>query len=237
MATSVLLDLLVIAVFIVFFIVGWRRGLISELLRIVGFAVALLAAWILSAPVTGWVYESFVKDKIVSQVSEKITTTVDGTALTGASFWEKLGDLGSEIASLVTVTPDQAAKLGEDFVNNSLAAPVQAIIRTIVFVILFALFLLVIKLVSRLFKGLNKLPVVGTVNRIFGGILGLAEGAVICYIFVAIAAIIVKVTGDELLWLNSDLINDSKLFSLLYNFNPVQAAIDSGIILTKEQTL
>ncbi len=237
MATSVVLDLLVVGVFIVFFIIGWRRGLISELLRIVGFAVALLAAWILSAPLTGWIYEQFVKQKIITQVSERITSTVDGTVFSGGSFWEKLGDLGSEIASYATVTPDEAAKLGEKFVNNTLAAPVQAIIRTIVFVILFALLLLVIKLVSRLFKGLNKLPVVGTVNRIFGGVLGLVEGAVVCYIFVAIAAITVKLTGDELLWLNSDLINDSKLFSLLYNFNPVQAAIDSGIILTKEQTI
>lgn len=237
MATSVILDLMVVALIIVGFIIGWRRGFISELLRIVGFAVSLVAAWILSSSVTGWIYEKFVKAKIVGEVSETITNTVSGNAVSGGSFWEKLGDLGSEIASYATITPEEASKLGESFVNNSLAAPVQAIIRTIVFVILFVVFLLIIKLISRLFKGLNHLPVVGTLNRVLGGILGLAEGAVICYIFVAIAALTVKITGDELLWLNSDLINDSRLFSLLYNFNPIEAAIDSGIILTKEQTI
>ena len=230
MSTALILDITVVVILIVSFCIGWRRGLISSLLQLLGFAISLIAAWIFSRSITTYVYERFVRDKIVDNVSNKLSSSVDGVVEATKGIFGKLADVGAAFFDYSTISEDKASELGEKIVDQTIASPVQAVLRAIIFIILFAIFMLIIKLLSRLFKGVNKLPVLGTVNKMGGGLIGIVEGLIMCYLVVVGVSIIITLSADKLLWLNSDIVDQSRLFSILFGYNPLKAILDSGIV-------
>ncbi len=70
-------------------------------------------------------------------------------------------------------------------VNVALEQAPQIIAGILTFLILFLLLSLVFKLFSGSFRLINRIPVVGLLNRIWGGILGAVVGLVFVYIIIA----------------------------------------------------
>lgn len=77
---------------------------------------------------------------------------------------------------------DLMVKLGVDVAFEQ--AP-QIIAGILTFLILFLLLSLVFKLFSGSFRWINRVPVIGLLNRIWGGILGALVGLVFVYIIIA----------------------------------------------------
>ncbi len=223
LTTPLILDVIVAALAVICFIVGWKRGLISTLLGLAGFAIALLGSWWASGKLAAVIYDRFMKDKLVDALSQKIANDA-----VESGTWGVLNGFINKI--LTGAAGESTGAASETIVDGMLAEPATALVRAILFIVLFLVLLLVVKLIARAFKGLNKVPVIGGVNRIGGGVIGLAEGLLFCYLVVAVVAIIVTLTADSLGWLNTGVIGESRLFSLLYNFNPLKAIADSGIL-------
>ena len=78
---------------------------------------------------------------------------------------------------------------------------------------------LIIGPVSNAFRAVNKIPIVGPVNVLFGGVLGAVEGAVVVYVISIVIKAVVNVTGSSLIFLNTQTINMTKLFIKFYNFD------------------
>ncbi|MEA4911889.1 MAG: CvpA family protein, partial [Oscillospiraceae bacterium] len=205
------------------FIISWKRGLVSTLLKLAGFAVSLLVGWWASGKLASLVYDRFLKDKLVDAVSQKVANDAASSGTLGV-----FSRFVNRILSAATQTDASAAS--DSIVDSMLAEPATAVVRAILFILLFFVMMLVVKLIIRLVRGLNKVPVLGGVNKLLGGVIGLAEGLLVCYILVAVVSVIVTLSAENLTWLNTELVNQSRVFSLLYNFNPLNAIADSGIL-------
>ena len=93
------------------------------------------------------------------------------------------------------------------------------IIRTIVFVLIFALVCAGVGIAARLTKILDKIPVLGKVNSFLGGLLGLCEGLVIVFVVCLATRLAISLSDGNAIMFNQATINSTYLFKLFYEVN------------------
>lgn len=202
------LDAVLVLILLVGFIAGWRRGFLSALVGAAALAAsALLANWG-SLQLAEPAYERFVRPRLVALVQQKLAG--------GAS---SAGGLFGRLLAGVTLRTGTAADAAEAVVDAAIAPTAQTAVRYVLFLLFFLLLLLVFGLLTKALRAANKAPLLGTANRLFGGVLGLACGVLAAFLYVSLCALVVISTNDTLSWLNTDLISQSRLFSLAYPYN------------------
>ena len=92
-------------------------------------------------------------------------------------------------------------------------------LRTIIFVVLFILIFIILSILIKATSVINKLPLIGQLNSLLGGVAGLLQGLVIVFIVVIIAHMAAEPTNNTLIFLNDMTINKSFAFSKIYNFS------------------
>lgn len=65
-----ILDIIVIALLLVFFVFGWRRGFVKIAFGVFSFVIAILLAWSISPTITGFLSETPIEAQIEQQVYE-----------------------------------------------------------------------------------------------------------------------------------------------------------------------
>lgn len=95
---------------------------------------------------------------------------------------------------------------------------VRAPIRIIVFVLIFAVVMLILSLIANASKLINHIPVVASVNEALGGLLGLVKAAIIVLLVCIGVQLLISVTDNELVFLNTYTIDKTILFKHIYSF-------------------
>ncbi len=193
----VIYDLAILLVLVIAFTSGWLNGLMSALVRLVAFAASAVSAYVFSGQLAPFVYNSFIGEKI-----EEVINSIQQDMEPSAAFWYKI----------ITAIDETAAP--EQLIMDA--------VRLVIGVIIFIIVIMLLSLAARAFKGINKVPILGTVNKILGGVLGLAVGLIICLVLVSITAAVISVSGNKLSWMNISIIDKTYLFSYIYKYNFLQ---------------
>ena len=93
------------------------------------------------------------------------------------------------------------------------------IIRSVTVILLFIVFMLILGLVARAAGLINKIPVLGKVNVLLGGVAGLCEAAVIIALFCVVTRLISSMFNGSVILFNDAAINSTFLFKTIYNFD------------------
>ena len=151
----------------------------------------------------------------VNKIIDKIGETVPALDLKGKT----IDDIdGGTINSVVVSVVQSSGNPGKALDN--VAKPVVLVpLRTIIFVVLFILIFIILSIVIKATSVINKLPLIGKLNSLLGGVAGLLQGLVIVFIVVIIAHMAVELTNNTLIFLNDMTINKSFAFSKIYNFS------------------
>lgn len=105
-------------------------------------------------------------------------------------------------------------------VLDTVVKPVVLIpIRALIFVLLFVIITLILGFLTRALRIVNKIPLIGTLNSLLGAAVGVAEAAVIVFIVCIGIQVIINLTGNSLIFINTMTINETFLFKHIYNFN------------------
>ena len=182
MTPAAIVDIVLIAVLAISLILGLARGLIHTLLGVVIFVVALMAGgWIantVTEPVTDYLMP-YIEEMVVQKVAGSL---VDPEAVASVAENERLGDFGGMIGEMI----DNAVTSGMATLSEALSG----ILRTVVYALVFLLSVLVLTWLLRLITSplrlVDKVPVLGMVNRLGGGALGLILGVLICFLIAAL---------------------------------------------------
>ena len=109
-------------------------------------------------------------------------------------------------------------------VSAKVADALQPLILPFVQVLLFVVLCLLVRWVFRLLVGVlrwfNGVPLLGGVNRLLGLVLGLANGAVDCWLLALALWFLVGVTGGRLSWLNGYILSQSVGYGIFGGINP-----------------
>ena len=86
---------------------------------------------------------------------------------------------------------------------------------------LFFAIMVIVRSLSKAFRGVRHIPLIGSVNSLLGGVLGLVQAAVVILIVVMALNLLIGLTGDGIPYLNNEAISKTYLFHYLYDLNPI----------------
>ncbi|MCL2108632.1 MAG: CvpA family protein [Oscillospiraceae bacterium] len=111
-------------------------------------------------------------------------------------------------------------------ITANLVAPIVFVpLRSTLFFIIFVLLCVSLSIVARKLTFINRIPLVGNVNSFLGIIAGLIKSAVIIVIVCISVKILITITGNDVIFLNTMTINESYIFKHVYNLLPGVSAI------------
>lgn len=226
---SVVLDIILIAIFAAFVLLAAKKGFVKTLLELVATILALMLAYQLSPVIAQGAYDGIVKESMITSIEEQLDENFNAsTAAKKAEVTlEALPDFVVSLASSAGVEIDEVkAKISsEKFSSQNLATelvekvaqPIVVGALTIVAFMLLAIILLfALKFLAHIISKLFDVPLIGTANKILGALLGACKG-VIVIVFLCTVLEFVFANGDGEM---ATAVNDSFVIGLLDNINP-----------------
>lgn len=198
---AIAIDLIIIAIILLFTFLGYKRGLIKVAIRLCTFFIAIIVAFMFFKPITNLVIEN-------TKIDESIQTTITDRILPEGSSQDEKVDLGNKIPSIILKNGEETVKdIAESFSNT--------IISVSCFLIIFIFVKIVLRFVTALADLIAKLPILKQFNKLGGTLYGILEGLFIVFVGLTIISFIAPLLDASVL----DSINNSYIGSILYNNN------------------
>ena len=183
------IDLILLALLIVFVYLGAKNGFVRSILGVVAVVVAAILASCFSAPVAQAVYDGFFKASIETAIAEQLPdmssaqATVDNVQVVVSSipeaFVNAAAKMGIDISDIATQAgnfdfgaANVAAEITEKVAQPIAVSLLEVLSFVAVFLIAYVILQPVVSSISRFFK----LPVLKTFNRALGGVVGAVKG-------------------------------------------------------------
>ena len=223
MNAAIVFDLVMLALLLVVAFAYARRGFAAGLVQFVGNLASLIGALVLSHQASPLLFERFFQNGFVTSIQN--TLTAEGTVNIQSTIEKYAGFLPESIKESLTASaaglldsgaPDLAVKL----VDEVIAPLLTPIIAIVLFFVAFALCRLLVGLLVAVLTNVNRIPVMGSVNRMFGFLMGLAAGVVDLYLVLCAVWAVIVITGGSIEFLNDQALAGSIAYSLFGRFNP-----------------
>lgn len=227
---SIILD--VITVIAAAFIIGaaYKRGFIRTVIIVVGYLAAIFLAITLSGIIAELVYNNFIRDELIAKLGEitanavnpndiaSVTNEIIGVLpkMFSSSIYAHYGT-AEEIAQIFSGAANGAvAEYGTIITDNVLSPIIIGLIQTISCILIFLLAAFLVRLISRIFKVVHAVPVIGFINSLMGAVLGLVQAGIILFIFAVIGRMIISFSSNSWEFFNSEIIESSYIFKFFY---------------------
>lgn len=159
---------------------------------------------------------------IASGVESSVTSEVESILFSDyiINALETLGAATGNMSEVVNVFLTGSAEETAATAETEIVRPIiELFLKIIVFLVLLCVLRLIINPVSNMFKFVNKVPVIGALNVLLGAILGAVEGLVTVYGLALVIRLVVNVSGDSLIFLNTETIELTYIFKFFYELN------------------
>lgn len=199
----------VIAVLALATFVGYKKGMVKLILSM----VALLAACIVAAALTVPVSAALKATPIYDAIEGSVEDLVEDSQVKDNSI-EKL-NLPEQIKEKLMDGSSNITKKFNDYLVDTIS---NLILRALTFLILIIIAYIIIRIVINMLDVLANLPLIGTVNKIGGAIVGFVQGLLIIWV----ACLVVTAFGDKA-WAQETFsqINSNALLTFIYEKNPL----------------
>ena len=223
MNAAIVFDLVMLALLLAVAFAYARRGFAAGLVQFVGNLASLIGALVLSHQASPLLFEKFFQNGFVTSIQN--TLTAEGTVNIQSTIEKYAGFLPESIKESLTASaaglldsgaPDMAVKL----VDEVIAPLLTPIIAIVLFFVAFALCRLLVGLLVAVLTNVNRIPVMGSVNRFFGFLMGLLARVVDLYLVLCAVWAVIVITGGSIEFLNDQALAGSITYSLFGRFNP-----------------
>ena len=227
LTTPQIIDIALLVIILISAVKCFIDGFATSVVKLVGNIAGLVAAWYLSKRWSPMIFENMFRENIVEKTYKYIQ---DGTKalnvqelieqFTGsvpASFVQEFAAKAEEVAAQITQPTMETA---EKIVDVIVGPAVTVIIMLVIFAITVTVCTIVASLLAKLFKVINKIPVLGFANRMGGFVVGVLTGIIYVILISCVLSIIAIITENSLTFLNIEVLNQSKILSLTGLVNP-----------------
>ena len=191
---GIIIDVVIIAILLVFAIIGLKKGFLKSVLSLFSWVVCLLIAIFTAKYVAMWVNSMF---DFAGWMGGGIAQGLEGM---DAYFKTTIGDYADKAAILAAIPTaingiiqsiTKMALGGVDpttldpttTLSNVVGSSIGFVCLTIICgILIFVILKIVIKLLSKLFDNISRTRVLGGLNRVLGVLLGLVKGAVMVFL-------------------------------------------------------
>ena len=228
---SIILDIAYVIIFLLVVISAYRKGFLRSVILCLGYIASIIISISVSRYLSKIIFDTFIRDNIIKAVNSKLTGNVnaDGIQTIVAEFMSKLPNIITKsisayfggqqgiIDNIQNSSGGVINNIGITIADNIVAPIVITLLQTLVCVIVFVLCIIVVKMIARLFTGFYAIPVIGPINSILGGVVGIAQAAILLYIIAVLGKMLISLSANELGYFNTKIIDSTYIFKLFYN--------------------
>ena len=182
---------------------GRRRGFASGLVSLIGSGA-------------GGIYDKYV----ASHVTDVVADTLEKTGGDLAQAIHALTFLPQSIQQKLIDTVSAASSNAVPQVVNALEPLFLPVIQAVVFLSVWIVVRVLCRMLGRVLRGINAIPLIGGLNRILGFAFGFVSGLLNCWIWSILLWVAANLTGGKLEFLTTATLNRSVIYGLLANLNP-----------------
>lgn len=206
-----IVDIIIIAIIVLFVIIGVKRGLAKTILNLAGLVLTAVSAYYISSFLSQLFYDMFIKQTVITNTQQIIEQNgIDyavSNCLEAVPQWINgiisfiVGAFGislNEFQNQITV-PANISSSASQVIESVLAPVVTSVLSIILVIILFIIILIIVKKLVKLVLRIFNIPVIKQINQFLGGIVGLAEGLLIVFIAVNIISMAAVFSNPDLL--------------------------------------
>ena len=218
---SLIFDLIALALIIIMVTISAKKGFLSGVVSFVGWIVSAFIAKTFCTVAADYIYSGLIQDKIYNAV---VSSLENHTPSISSSYSELFASLPESLQSLLgSIDPETinsvfgdpnrtlesvALQLSQDVIGPV----VMTMLIALSFIVIFLICMLVVKFLAGLFTGVKKIPVIGPLNTMLGGVIGAAEAVIVLYIVKVIIEFITTAAGGNLFGLTFEDFSNSYVF-------------------------
>ena len=165
----------IVIIIALFFIKGWKNGFVKSVFDLFSFLIVGVLTWLLYPSVSSMLSKTSLYDIINEWIINGLNTS---------DFLQKT--IPEFLADLPVLVRESIASGAEATIQSSFASIANALtmlaINVISILVLFFTLSIIAFFIKRIGKFINNIVIVGAINRVLGGFLGLVQGLFICYI-------------------------------------------------------
>ena len=191
---SLIWDLALIAVILFVMIRSVGRGFVSSFIHLLGLAAACIVAALLSGKAAAWLYDGYLAERLQTAVSDTLRQKL-----------QTFAELLDRIDPTDTIT---------GAAGDALRTVMVALLTMVAFLVIFLVAMVIVRALAKLTRNVNRVPVVGGVNRVLGG----AEAFLLCYLIGMAAAVLITFSENEWSWLNTAVVQKSTILNWFVQF-------------------
>ena len=219
-------DIIIVAVFALLFFIDFKRGIAITILNVAGVALSVFLAYLISNFLASWVYTAFVQQTLTTNLQQMIDTQGINSAIANSfsalpnwvmgmlGFFLSIFGLDSSVYTNDFQVSNSAAAAVSASVENLIQPVITGMFRLVIGVVISIIIFIIIKILVKKLARVFKIPVVKQINKLLGGVLGLAEAAILVFFAVNIFSGVLEFSNPEML--NNPMISGTvfKFFSV-----------------------
>lgn len=228
------LDGITVLLIMIFAATSFNRGFLNSVVRLLGTLAAISASVIVSQPAAEFIFDNYLYKGINSVVTKHMgeISEFDIAAFTDGmsdlikelpNFFSKIIESGFGVHSeewYQMIIAQHADDMTAAVVDNIIAPLATGLIRVIVFFAVFSLIMLLVNAVAALLIGANKIPIIGSLNEVLGGVLGAVHGMLYVFVIASIVWLALSASGGELGPLTTEVVEKTLIFQDFYSIGP-----------------
>ena len=224
---SIVLDLIVVAVFVFAVISCWRRGFVRSFMRVVSLIGAIIVTKLLYAPVSDILYEKFFFGRVSDYIRSIFEKDVGSTGKSVSDLFRELPEFFTNFLNRFS-TQEETERFFENNpgstaadLSDHMAEPIARTVSNVAAIVLvFILSYIAFKLVTLLIDRVVRLPLLNGLNHglgiALGVILGLAFAWVISIVLHALVPMLASLYPKAF---NENTFENTLIVKKLYDFN------------------
>lgn len=198
-----LADAIILVIFLLFIILGVKRGFVRSVLDLVGTLAAMLVSMWFSGIAAQWVFSTFLQESLTRQIAEALQAAPAADAADAVlsvvpeilrGGLEAFGITSDAINQAVAGTSGQAAEAVVAVLSPMVVSVLRGLFALVLFVFLLVIFRILSGVVCRIFR----LPVLRQLDKGLGILLGVAQAALITVLLCFCAQALISVSSPWL---------------------------------------
>lgn len=198
-----LADAIIVVIFLLFIILGVKRGFVRSVLDLVGTLAAMLVSMWFSGIAAQWFFSTFLQESLTRQIAEALQAAPAADAADAVlsvvpeilrGGLEAFGITSDAINQAVAGTSGQAAAAVVAVLSPMVVSVLRGLFALVLFIFLLVIFRILSGVVCRIFR----LPVLRQLDKGLGILLGVAQAALITVLLCFCAQALISVSSPWL---------------------------------------
>lgn len=233
-----ILDAVIVVLFALMVWLGHKRGFIKTVSGLVAFAAALVLSSMLSGPVSGFVYSTFVEPPVLEELTAHVG---EGSPAAGqldaalaqmpAFVTNRLAANGLESGAAVLDRLSGTAEgetVAESILRQVVEPVVVPLLKSVSMLLLFLILLVVATILLKAVDLVAKLPLLKQLNKTLGAVAGIVQG--VLWVFFAVTVLQLVANFGWFDFLTPQLMDQTLLIRWIDSLNPMTTALKELIV-------